>query len=164
MFSAAAVSSLTSLPLAIVASTGTAYSVPGKLKSEVYCARPLTLRGPSTRGVSRPTGEAVWVFCVVGMFAPSVESACRHLEGVCQAAPGQLNLEPILALRFGVAHSRFRRFAKVGCIGGLTNECGLGLGGSPRFVAHTAQSNASPRHFPALDRLHVFGRLQLIFV
>src|SRR5260370_14156018 len=134
MFSAAAVSSLTSLPLAIVASTGTAYSVPGKLKSEVYCASPLTLRGPSTRGVSRPTGETIGVSCVVGMFAPSAESGCRrHFQGVCEAALGQLNLEPVLALRFGVAHGRFRRLAKVGCVGRLTGESGLGLARSPGF-------------------------------
>src|SRR5437660_6607239 len=76
IFSAAAVSSLTTRPLAIVASTGTAYSIPGKRKSEVYCAFPLTFNGPSTRGVLRPTGEAVGASCDVGMFAPSVESNC----------------------------------------------------------------------------------------
>src|ERR1700688_4941876 len=93
IFSAAAVSSLTNLPLAIVASTGTAYSIPGKWKSAVYCASPLTLRGPSTRGVSRPTGEAIDVSCVVGMFAPSVESARRgDLQSVREAALGQFDL------------------------------------------------------------------------
>ncbi len=75
IFSAAAVSSRVTRPLAIVASTGTAYNMPGKRKSEVYFACPLTLRGPSTRGVSRPMGDAVGAACVVGMFASSVESA-----------------------------------------------------------------------------------------
>src|SRR5260370_16734141 len=136
IFSAAAVSSLTTRPLAIVASTGTATSVPGKWKSEVSCAFPLTFNGPSTRGISRPIGEAVGLFCVVGMFAPSVESACRrHVEGVREAALGQLDFERVLALRFGVAHRRFRCFAKVGRVGRLTIERGFGLAGAPGFVA-----------------------------
>src|SRR5882762_6941457 len=165
IFSAAAVSSLTTLPFAIVASTGTAYSIPGKRKSEVYCANPLTLRGPSTRGVSRPTGEAVGVFCVVDMFAPSVESAHRgDLQSVREAALGQFDLKLVLALRFGVAHSRFRRFAKVGCVSRLTNKHGFGLGGSPWFGAHAAEGNASPRHVPARDRDHDGRRRQREFV
>src|SRR6266550_1290494 len=113
IFAAAAVSSLTSRPLAIVASTGTAYSVPGKWKSEAYCAIPLTFNGPSTRGVLRPIGEAVGISCVVGMFGPSVESGGRrHLEGVCEAALGQLDFERVLALRLGVAQGRLRRLAE----------------------------------------------------
>src|SRR5438270_5273181 len=114
IFSAADVSSLTTRPLAMVASTGTAYSSPGKWKSEAYCALPLTFSGPSTRGVLRPIGETVGASCVVGIFAPSVESACRrHLQGVRQAALGQLDLEPILALRLGVVQGNLRRFAEV---------------------------------------------------
>src|SRR5437773_10344871 len=91
IFSAAAVSSLATRPLAIVASTGTAYSSPGKWKSEVYCACPLTLLGPSMRGVSRPIGDVVELSCVVGMiWSLAVESGCRrHLEGVREAALGQ---------------------------------------------------------------------------
>src|SRR5438876_12351635 len=136
--SAVAVSSLTTRPLAIVASTGTAYSMPGKWKSEAYCAMPLTFNGPSTRGVLRPIEETVGASCVVGIFAPSVESACRrHLQGVRQAALGQLDLEPILALRLGVVQGNLRRFAEVGCVGRLTGERGFGLGGSPGFGAHT---------------------------
>src|SRR5438105_7274255 len=93
---AAAVSSLTTRPLAIVASTGTAYSIPGKWKSEVYFAVPVTLAGPSTRGVSRPIGDVV-----VAIFDPPVESACRrHLEGVGETAPGELDFERVLALGF----------------------------------------------------------------
>src|SRR6266446_6841795 len=120
MFSAAAVSSLTRRPLAIVASTGTAYSIPGKWKSEVYCAVPVTLSGPSTRGVLRPIGEPVGISCAAGMFAPSVESARHgHLQRVREAAPGQLDLESVLALRFGVAQGRLGGFAKVGRVGRL---------------------------------------------
>src|SRR5437879_10472329 len=123
IFSAAAVSSLTTRPLAIVASTGTAYSSPGKWKSEAYCALPLTLTGPSTRGVPRPIGDAVGLFSFVGMFAPSVESGCRrHLQGVREAALGQFDFELVFALRFGVAQRRFRCLAKVGRIGGLSDE------------------------------------------
>src|SRR5438445_2838084 len=135
---AAAVSSLTTRPLAIVASTGTAYSIPGKWKSEAYCALPLTFSGPSTRGVLRPIGETVGASCVVGIFAPSLESACRrHLQGVRQAALGQLDLEPILALRLGVVQGNLRRFAEVGCVGRLTGERVFGLGRAPGFGAHT---------------------------
>src|SRR5262245_32735317 len=118
VFPAVAVSSLTTRPLAMVASTGTAYSSPGKWKSEVYCAVPVTFCGPSTRGVSRPIGEVVGVSCGVGMVVPSLrgtdlqsvrppdglqirptESGCRrHVERVREAALGQLDLEPVLAL------------------------------------------------------------------
>src|SRR5260370_8688843 len=165
MFSAAAVSSLTSLPLAIVASTGTAYSIPGKLKSEVYCASPLTLRGPSARCVSRPTGEAVGVSWVVGMLAPSAEAACRgDLQGVREAPLGQLDLEPVLALRFGVAHGRFPRLAEVGCVGRLTGERGLGLGGSPGFGPHAAQCDAPMSHISSRYRSHNGVPLQREFV
>src|SRR5947209_2883818 len=165
IFSAAAVSSLTTRPLAIVASTGTAYSIPGKWKSEVYCAFPLTFTGPSTRGVLRPIGETVGASCVVGMFAPSLESARRgDFQGVSEAALGQLNLERVLALRLGVAHSRFRCFAKVGCVGRLADESGLGLGGPPRLGPHAAQRDARPRHVPARDRDHDRGRRQREFV
>src|SRR5947207_6488274 len=165
IFSAAAVSSLTTLPLAIVASTGTAYSIPGKWKSAVYCARPLTLRGPSTRGVSRPTGEPVGVSCVVGMFAPSVESGCRrHFQGVCEAAFGQFDFESVLTLWFGIAHSRFRRFAEIGRVGRLTHESGLRFGGSPGFGPNAAQCDARLSHLSPRDRDHNGGRCQSKFV
>src|SRR6202171_1584368 len=165
IFSAVAVSSLTTLPLAIVASTGTAYSIPGKRKSEVYCANPLTLRGPSTRGVSRPTGETIGVSSVVGMFAPSVESAHRrHLQGVREAPLRQFDLKLVLALRFGVAHSRFRGLAKVGCVGRTTDESGLGLPRSPGFGPHAAQCDARPSHISARDRDHDGRRRQSKFV
>src|SRR5258708_19737533 len=149
----------------MVASTGTAYSIPGKWKSEVYCAIPLTLRGPSTRGVSRPTGETIGVSCVVGMFVPSVESGCRcHFQGVCEAALGQLDLEPVLALWFGVAHGRFRCLAEVGCVGGLTGERDLGLGGSPGFGPHAAQCDARMSHISARNRHHDGRRRHSKFV
>jgi hypothetical protein len=74
IFSAELVSSLRIRPLAIVASTGTAYNIPGKWKSEVYCALPLTFAGPSTRGVLRPIGEIV-LSSVIDMFAPSINHA-----------------------------------------------------------------------------------------
>jgi hypothetical protein len=72
IFSAADVSSVSSLPFAIVASTGTAYNIPGKLKSEEYCASPVTLRGPSMRCVSRPMGEVADDCSVVAMVAPDI--------------------------------------------------------------------------------------------
>src|SRR5688572_12495855 len=119
---AAAVSSLVMRPLAMVASTGTAYSIPGKWKSDVYCAKPHTLRGPSTRGVSRPIGERVEASCVVSMFAPAVDLArgCQ-LERVCEAALGQLDLEPVLALRLGAAQRRFGRLAEGRVVRGLAD-------------------------------------------
>src|SRR6266436_8932301 len=92
IFSATAVSSLTTRPLAIVASTGTAYNIPGKWKSEVYCATPLTLRGPSTRGVARPSGDDVEDPWAVAMFIPPGESGHRcGLQRVREAALGQLD-------------------------------------------------------------------------
>src|SRR5262249_16738437 len=103
ILSAAAVSSSRIRPLAIVAPTGTAYSSPGKWKSAVYCAFPVTLTGPSTRVVSRPIGEFAGISCVIDILAPSNESRCGHLERVREAALGQLNFESILPLRFGVA-------------------------------------------------------------
>src|SRR2546426_12240512 len=143
----------------------TAYEIPGKRKSEVYCANPLTLRGPSTRGVSRPTGETIGVSCVVGMFAPSVESARRgHFQGVPEAPLGQFDLKLVLALRFGVAHGRFRRLAKVGCVGRLTDESGLGLGGSPGFGPHAAQCDARVSDVSARDEDHDGRRRQSEFV
>src|ERR1700688_3879908 len=156
IFSAAAVSSLTTLPLAIVASTGTAYSIPGKGKSEVYCASPLTLRGPSTRGVSRPTVETTGLSSSACMFAlPRVKLDChRHVQCVCKAALRQFDLEAVLALRFGMAHSRIRRLAKVGCVGGLTDQSSFGLGRSPRFRAHAAEGNTGLGHIPVRDRDH----------
>jgi hypothetical protein len=52
------------------------------------------------------------------MFAP-VESAHRgHLQGVREASLGQFDLEPVFALRFGVAHRRFRRLAKLAALAG----------------------------------------------
>src|SRR6266404_7980063 len=98
IFSAAAASSCRILPLAIVASTGTAYSIPGKWKSEVYCAVPVTFNGPSTRGVLRPIGDVVGISCVVGMFDYSLGNLGRKLECVDEATFGQFDLETILAL------------------------------------------------------------------
>src|SRR5438105_11619724 len=132
IFSAADVSSLTTRPLPTVASTGTAYSSPGKRKSEVYCATPVTFTGPSIRGVPRPTGEPVAVSFAAGMFAPSVGSACgRDFEGVGEAAPGQFDLERVLALRLGVAQGRFRRLAEDRLVGGLADKHGFGVGRAP---------------------------------
>src|SRR6185436_9072899 len=96
---AAAVSSLTTRPLAIVASTGTAYNIPEKWKSEAYCATPVTFNGPSTRGVLRPIGEVVGVSGVVGMSDYSLGSLGREFQRVDEAAFGQLYLEAIFALR-----------------------------------------------------------------
>src|SRR5947209_17034108 len=116
----------------MVASTGTAYSSPGKWKSELYCAAPVTFCGPSTRGVPRPIGDAAGFSCVGGMVGPSPESGGhRQFQGVREAAPGQLDLEPVLALRLGVAQGRRRRLAEGRLGGGLTDERGFRLGGPP---------------------------------
>src|SRR5258707_10089096 len=137
-------SSLVTLPLAIVASTGTPYRRPGKWKSEAYCAFPVTLSGPSTRRVSRPMGDVAGISCVVGMFVPPVESGCnRHLQCVCQAAFGQLDFKPILALRLGIAHGRFRRLSESGFVRRLSHKSGFGFLGPPRFGADTTESDPS---------------------
>src|SRR6266446_9178747 len=106
IFSAAAVSSLTTRPLAIVASTGTAYSIPGKWKSEAYCAFPVTFNGPSTRGVLRPIGDVVGASCVVGMFGYSLGNLGRKFQRMYKAAFGQFHLEAILTLRLGATQRR----------------------------------------------------------
>src|ERR1700731_3257626 len=109
IFSAAAVSSCRIWPLAIAASTGTAYSIPGKWKSDAYCATPLTFNGPSMRGVLRPIGDVVGVSCVVGMYSYSLGGLGRELQRVHQAAFGQLHLEAIFPLRLGATQRRIRR-------------------------------------------------------
>src|SRR6266404_7401860 len=118
--------------------------MPGKWKSEVYCAFPVTLSGPSTRRVSRPIGDVAGISCVVAMFVPSVESGCnRHLQCVCQTAFGQFDFKPILTLRFGVAHGRFRRFPESAFLCRLADEHGLGFLRAPRFGADTPKSDPS---------------------
>src|SRR5437879_11832617 len=90
--------------------------MPGKWKSEVYWAVPLTFNGPSTRGRPRPIGDVAGISGVVAMFDPSVKSACDgHLQGVRKAAPGQLDFERILALRFGIAQRSEERRVGKGC-------------------------------------------------
>src|SRR5262245_16114136 len=107
---AAAVSSLITRPLAIGASTGTACSLPGKWKSEVYLAVPVTLAAPSTRGVLRPIGDVV-----VAMCAPPVESGGRcQAQGVRQTALRELDLERVLALGPGLPQGRVRRRSESG--------------------------------------------------
>src|SRR5438132_5641150 len=153
---AAAVSSLTTRPLAIVASTGTAYSIPGKWKSEVYFAVPVTLAGPSTRGVLRPIGDVV-----VAIFDPPVESACRrHLEGVGETAPGELDFERVLALGFCVAERRLGRLSEGRVVRRLTHEHRFGLGSPPRLRADTAQRDARARHLARRAREHDGRRRQ----
>src|SRR5262245_51963709 len=131
IFSAAVVSRLRIRPLAIVASTGTAYNIPGKWKSEVYCAFPVTFNGPSMRGVSRPIGDVAGISCVSDMFCSFDESCRRHLQRVREAALGQLDLEPILTLRFGVAQRRLRRVAEARQAYRLADQRGFRLRGSP---------------------------------
>src|SRR5882724_820391 len=112
IFSASLVSSFCSLPLAIVASTGTAYNKPAKLKSDAYIAVPLTLNGPSIRGVCRPIGDVVAVSVIVGILQHSLGSLRHQFQSVCQTAFRQLYLKSVLALRFRVAQRRLRCFLK----------------------------------------------------
>src|SRR4030095_15414881 len=83
------------------------------------------------------------------MFVPSVESACdRHLQCVCETAFRQFNLKGILALRFGIAQSRFRRFSKVRLVCRLADERGVGFLRAPRFDADAAESDSSVGNGP----------------
>jgi len=75
----------------------------------------------------------------------------RHLQGMREAPPCQLDLETVLALGFSVAHGRFRRLAKGSGNCWLTEQSSLGLGRSPRFGAHAAEGNTGLRHIPAGD-------------
>src|SRR5258705_6061039 len=96
--------------------------------------------GPSTRGVLRPIGESEDCSCgVVIVRSLSIESTSRScFQSVRQTEFCELDFESILTLRFGVAHRRFACFAKVGLVGRLSNEHGLGLLGSPWLGPHAA--------------------------
>src|SRR5437867_5168263 len=108
IFSAAAVSSLTTRPLAIVASTGTAYNIPGKWKSDAYIAAPLTFSGPSMRGCGLPMTD----ICVLSGIIKAKHSLGvlrREFQRVYQAAFGQFYLEAVLTLRLGATQRCIRR-------------------------------------------------------
>jgi len=75
IFDAGAASIAATRPLAMVAPTGTAWSMPGKWKSEAYWALPLTFSGPSTRGVSRPIGDVAILLSSGDQLEAAVASA-----------------------------------------------------------------------------------------
>src|SRR5256885_6885958 len=101
--------------------------MPGNTKSEVYCASPVTLRGPSIRGVSRPIGEATGDCCVVAIEAPW-KSACRgHSQGMRQAALGQLDLESVLGLRLRTSQRGFGGLAEGRGVSRLAGQCSFGF-------------------------------------
>src|SRR5271168_3577980 len=100
---AASVSMRRISPLAIVLPTGTAYTSFGKLKSDVYMARPLTFEGPSTRGMSFPRGD-ILVFLSGGMVKSPISLlggsgglGCRF-KRMYQTALRQLNFETVFGL------------------------------------------------------------------
>src|SRR6202171_5543278 len=157
-------SSLVTRPLAIVASTGTAYSIPGKWKSEAYCAVPLTFNGPSTRGVLRPLGDGVVVSCVVGMFSFASGSLSREFQRVCETAFGQLHLESVLALRFGATQRRIRRFLENGFRRRLTCQFAFRLSRPPRLCTNATHRDASSRYFRVCNRDHHGGGSERKFV
>ena len=114
------------------------------------------LTGAATN--AKYNGLAIGISLVAGMFAPSVESACGgDFQGVREATLGQFDLERVLALRLGVAQGRRRRLSEVRLVGGLADEHGFGLGGSPGLGAHAAQRDACPSHVPAGDHDHDRG-------
>src|ERR1700744_3405108 len=95
IFFASSVSRRVIAPFEIVAETGHAYSRPGKWWSEAYIAEPLTLSGPSIRGVATPiTFDSVTRSIVL-----SLGDLTRLAHRVHQAALCQLYFEPVLALR-----------------------------------------------------------------
>src|SRR5882762_4020026 len=135
--------------------------MPGKWKSEVYWAFPLTFKGPSTRGTPRPIDDVAPISCVVAMFDPSVKSACeRRLQSMRKAAPGQLDLECVLALWSGIAQGRLCRLSEICCVCGLAGERGFRLLGSPRFRADAAEGNARLGDVPVRERDHDRGGRQ----
>src|SRR6266702_2084557 len=108
--------------------------MPAKWKSEEYWAFPLTFKGPSTRGTPRPIDDVARNSCVVAMCDPSIQSSRDgHLQGVGDAAFGQLDCECVLALWLGIAQRRLRRLSEVRSVCGLPGERGFGLVGSPGF-------------------------------
>src|SRR5439155_24466854 len=71
-----------------------------------------------------------------------------------EAAFGQLDFEPVLALRPGLAKGGLRCPPEVCWVCRLTEEGRLGFGGPPGFGAYPAQRYACPCHLPAVDRDH----------
>src|SRR4051812_4855731 len=160
--SAAVISIPTMRPLAMVASTGTAYSVPGKWKSDVYCAVPVTFKGPSTRGVSRPIGGAVGVVWGEAVVAMVLVRSGRHgqVEGMGEAPLGQFDLECVLALRLGIAQGYVCCRAKRLRGGRPADKRGFGLGRAPGLGAHAPQRNARLAYLAARNRDHHRRRCQ----
>src|SRR5689334_10692353 len=103
--------------------------MPGKLKSEVYCASPVTLRGPSMRCVSRPSGEGV-----VAMISTPEGSACRgRAKSVSQTTLRQFDLEAVLALRLRALQRSFGSESEGRVVCRLPGKRGFGFRRAPRF-------------------------------
>ena len=106
------------VPLAMVAHTGTAYSMPGRLWSDVYMATPLTLSGPSTRGSPALVFGGRLSVDAMGL-SPLRLLRGGERESVGYAAFGQLHFEAVFALRLCAVESRFGGLAEyllVGCL------------------------------------------------
>src|SRR4029077_13671685 len=94
------------------------------------CASPGVLRGPSTRRVSRPIGEAAVTCSVVAIFAPVRGSGRCQCQRVCQAALGQFDLETALTLGLRGSQRCLSSLAKAGLVGGSAGERRLGFRGA----------------------------------
>ena len=128
----------------------------------MYCATPLTLSGPSTRGVSRPIGEVAAICSVVGMFAPSEESAGRRQFATRVSRQRLANsiLNPFslcgLASR-SAASAALRKFA---ALAGWPTSAASASGDRHGFVPTPPRAMRARVTFAARDREHDGRRRQ----
>jgi len=119
--------------LAIVASTGTAYNKPGKLKSDAYIAGAADLNGH--RCACLPANRDVVAFSVIVGIYTFVRQSASQFQGVYQTAFASSTL-----IRFGCAVSPSRsaasRFLKTACVADCGYFC-FRFGRSHGFVLAT---------------------------
>src|SRR5262249_8300393 len=87
-----------------------------KLKSEVYWANPVTLRGPSMRIVSRPIGEVAAGCSVVAMIAPQIQLAAAVRSAYVRHRFASSTLNPFSLCRLAsrnAASAAWRKFASL---------------------------------------------------
>src|SRR5450631_2459849 len=150
MANARLVSSEAMAPLAMVAHTGTAYSMPGRLWSDVYMATPLTLSGPSTLG--SPAFVLGGRLSVDAMDkSPRVPLRGGERESVGYAAFGQLHLEAVFALWLCAVQSRFGGLTEYLLIGRLAVQSSLCLERPPGLGAYAPQGDTDKIQLAAVD-------------
>src|SRR5271156_3063732 len=133
--------------------------MPGRLWSEVYMATPLTLSGPSTRG------SPAFVFGgrlrIDAIDSPVVALRLFGCKGksMRDAAPRQLDLKAVLALRQGPAERCFCRLVEcflieILALQRLAVQNLFCFERTPGLGAHAPQGNADKDQLAAADLGH----------